>query len=129
MQLGTYKIDIQTNTAVGFDHEHHQWDPAYLYLDANSLMATGKGKLIPTGYTVRAKACTPDPEQMNGVAERFRELSGADLPIRLAEHWAEISGTEMYHIYEYEIGFHDRTDARRTKALSQAFSERWEPTP
>ncbi len=92
MKIGTYEIEIQTNTTTGFDHEHHQWDPAYLHLDSGSLMATGMGKLHVTGYTTRAKACTPNPAQMARVAARYREITGEDLPLLESYHFGVLSG-------------------------------------
>jgi|GEM_PF-3755202 len=126
MQIGAYEMDIQTNTTVAFDHESHQWDPAYLCLDADSLMNSGKGKLVVTGYTARAKACTVDPEQMHRVAARYHEITGEELPILNTESWGEMPGVT---VYRYDVRVHDGKNGAKTNALSQAFAEVWEPAP
>lgn len=122
MQIGKYEIDIQANTTVGFDHGRHPWSPVYRYLDADSLMAAGLGQLHATGHTVWARACTTDPDDMRRVADRFRELTGVDLPVQTIKTYDMLGIPSP--VYEFEIGFSDCADKGRAMALYRAFAER-----
>ena len=120
-----YQIDTQMETEIGFDHEHHKWSPAYLLLSGPALIDAGVGKLFVTGRTTTAILCSPDPGQIAGVVDRYRELTGHE-PLVMCDTYQQI--TPDLALYEQKLWVRDLGEsADKSLALSQAIRERWEP--
>lgn len=122
-----YQIDTQMETEIGFDHEHHKWSPAYLLLSGPALIDAGVGKLFVTGRTTTATLCSPDPDQIARVVERYREITGHD-PLVILDRYDQIAPGVALH--EKTLWARDVGDtAEKALALTRAIRERWEPEP
>jgi len=116
----SWEIETDAQSSVGFDHENHEWDPSYQYMNSESLMASGMGKRYTFGHTTIARVMTFHPETVCRVAKKFLELTGEPLGVYIEgyNNWGDmINGPLEYH---YRVSFFDSKSNVKTKALCEA---------